>query len=295
MYRFASTHGALYNDVRFKASHNSYDRDEALIEQLEFDRDESHQAGCRGLELDISPNEDATQWSVSHSGRYHDEKSKQLRVFLKTLKTWSAAHQEPPESENDDAEPLDISEGAHDVITLTLDIKGTPTEGFDFPTRLDAYIRRNLGKNLFEPNDLLDGEKDLYSAATRGWPTLGELAGKFIVCLSGAEAAKRVYNEVPAERACFVDRKVGPDDDLDFPVDMRWRVFLNADMGNWEPKTQKLMRISTDEPLIVRAYFVSGDLRWEAALAAGANVIATDKVKNLKWATVGGQLPFAAI
>ena len=35
MYRFASTHRARYNDVRFKASHNSYDRDEELLEALD--------------------------------------------------------------------------------------------------------------------------------------------------------------------------------------------------------------------------------------------------------------------
>jgi hypothetical protein len=294
MYRFPATHPARYNDVRFKASHNSYARKEGLVEQLQFDRDDPHQAGCRGLELDISPNEDATRWSVSHDNRYYPEDKRQLSVYLQTLKAWSADHQDPPKGANGDAVSRDVLEGAHDVVTLTLDIKGVPKEGSDFPAKLDAYIEEYLGANLFKPADLLGDEKDLYSAAKRGWPTLGELAGKFIVCLSGAEEAKRVYNEHPAKRACFVDRRVGPDDDLDFAVDMKWRVFLNADIGNWKPKAEKLKHIALDEPLVIRSYFTSGDLRWKAAVAAGANVIATDKVKRLRWAEVG-DLPFSKI
>jgi len=56
-----------YSEVAFKASHNSYDRDEKPITtQTGWSSKNQYQGGCRGLELDIHQSEQLWLWSVAH-------------------------------------------------------------------------------------------------------------------------------------------------------------------------------------------------------------------------------------
>jgi Phosphoinositide phospholipase C, Ca2+-dependent len=271
---FPATHPASYHEVAFKASHNSYARKEQPItEQIPFDRAEPEQAGCRGLELDIAPSETVRRWSVAHSSKYKPE-APQLRRCLRHLSQWS------------DNNP------GHDVITLTLDIKRVPAELGRFPRLLDDYIARDLDPAmLFSPSELLGDHDTLLEAIPGSWPTLGDLTGRFVICLSGAETAKKRYAESSPDRLCFADRKISPNRELPMR-DLEWRVFLNIDMGAWLPRLDKLRDIATQYPFVKRAYFVNEEPRWNAARSARLNIIATDKIRQFEWAKISDGLPF---
>ena len=134
-----ATHSAPYNKVVFKASHNSYVREEQPITtQIPFDTEEPHQCGCRGLELDIRPNDDVSAWSVGHGGGYEADEEKQLTHYLKILGDWS--------KENPD----------HDIITVHLDLKGVPADIDAFPAAFDAYMSDAMDRDrVFRASDLL--------------------------------------------------------------------------------------------------------------------------------------------
>ena len=84
-----STHSWLYSETSFKASHNSYDRDERPLSfQLGW-RAKPHQDGCRGLELDLHQSHDLWLWSVSHTGPYQGAADKQFGEYLIHLNAWS--------------------------------------------------------------------------------------------------------------------------------------------------------------------------------------------------------------
>ena len=271
-----ATHSARYNRVVFKASHNSYDRDEQPItSQIPFDTEEPHQCGCRGLELDIRPSDDASAWSVGHLGGYDEEDERQLKHYLGILSEWSEANP------------------GHDVITVHLDLKGVPDDMGAFPAGLDAYMSDAVdASRLFRAAALLGEHESLRAASRAGWPTLGDLAGKFLFCLSGDEEGKRTYATTePGERLCFADRLLGTDEDLP-DDDLESRVFVNLAMGDWMRVLPRLGELAQDESLVIRTFFTSQEDWWNAARRYGANVIGTDKVRNHDWCMVTPEQPF---
>lgn len=76
-----------YDQAAFKASHNSFERDERPVTtQFWWDDDKPHQGGCRGIELDIQQSRDfPALWSVNHTGGYRGEVDKQFALFLDLL------------------------------------------------------------------------------------------------------------------------------------------------------------------------------------------------------------------
>ena len=60
-----------YSAVAFKASHNSYERDELPVSTQFADLgDSSWQGRCRGIELDLNASGRNWLWSVNHVGGY---------------------------------------------------------------------------------------------------------------------------------------------------------------------------------------------------------------------------------
>ncbi len=57
-----------YHEISFKASHNSYDRNEPIHEQLTYFINNPSRCGCRGLEFDIWRHSSAKEsfFTVSH-------------------------------------------------------------------------------------------------------------------------------------------------------------------------------------------------------------------------------------
>lgn len=259
-----------YNQVSFKASHNSYDRDESLVEQLHWSSTEPWQGGCRGLELDINQSEEGNQWSVGHVGGY-DEDERQLSQFLAELRAWA------------EADP------GHDVVTLYLDLKEVH-EGFQ--SGLDSYVLSYLDRPMYRPVDLMGSYDTLEKGARgNGWPTLNALRGKFIVVLSGDAGAKETYaHDNPRARVCFADKDFGEDE----PPHSQTRVFFNynlseGDYDEWGPVfTDQAPRPET----IMRGYVINEDDFWGDALSSGANLLSTDRVRGHDWAKVSSSAPF---
>ena len=262
-----------YNEVSFKASHNSYDRDEPLVQQLQWNPGQPWQCGCRGLELDISQSSSGNQWSVSHSAGYSSS-DPQLSWYLQQLRDWAAA------------------DTSHDVVTLYLDLKAVQP---NFADGLDQYVSQYLASPVYRPADLMGSQASVPDGArVNGWPTLAALAGKFILVLSGLADAKAAYAaDDPRARLCFADKSCGasevPQSDT--------RVFFNyhlytIDTSRWSA----VFRGQASNPAsICRGWVLNGESLWNNALNAGCNVLATDKVSNHPWAMVNPAAPFVML
>lgn len=262
-----------YNQVSMKASHNSYDRDETLVQQLSWDARQPWQGGCRGLELDINQSSSGNQWSVGHVGGY-SSKERQLSQFLNELRVWSLEHP------------------GHDVVTLYLDLKQVHT---GFASGLDQYVGQYLGRPIYRPLDLMGTQSSVPNGArVNGWPTLNQLRDRFIVVLSGDKDAKASYAaDDPRARLCFADKDCGAGD----TPSSNDRVFFNyhlysKDYGKWGP----VFRGQVNNPAsIIRGYVLNGKDLWNNALKSGCNVLATDKVRNHDWALVSSTAPFVQL
>jgi len=258
-----------YSRAAFKASHNSYHKAEPLTTQIAWNPTDPSNGGCRGLELDIHRNRELNEWSVSHTGGYDAEPAKQLGHYLRLLREWAEVSPD------------------HDPITVHLDIKnaGKVTSGAD---ALDKYIDSHLGSDrLFIPRALLGSSSDLVTQASAGWPTIRQLRGRFLFCLSGNEGWKRRYSQMQlGSRLCFSDLIL----DADSPpprANSGSRVFLN--LGDFPPLTLKtaLRWISERPGFVSRVYNINSAGAWRRVQGQGANIIATDQVRGGGWATVG--------
>lgn len=257
-----------YNEISTKASHNSYQRDETIIKQLTWNWQNNYNCGCGALELDISQSDDGLNWSVGHKDSY-DKDYRQLSGFLSDLTAWSN------------------NNPRHDVITLHLDLKHTATA--NFPDKLDAYVKERLLVGIYTPGELMGTQETLSKGAlVNGWPTLRELKGKFIVCVTGNEKDKGTYARTGArQRLCFADK----DTDVDETPSDDNRVFFNFHIYHSNrSKWMATFKACADKPnVIVRAYEADSEDNWNDCIDSGCNLIATNKISNHRWAKVGAQ------
>lgn len=261
-----------YNEVKFKASHNSYNRDEHIIDQLQWQH--NHNNGCRGIELDISQSDDGKHFSVAHKFWY-DNDAPDLSQYLNHLRVWSKDNPK------------------HDCITVHLDLKKVNP---NFIEQLDLYLEKHFDigtdTSLFSPKHLIQQYPNLATGLTKhGWPTLGELRGKFIFCLSGLEEHKAKYAAtLPSERYCFADYGIKNNS----TPTLDHRVFLNCKkpfftLQNWRKafhKTKQHLPYS-----IIRVYGINSQSYWNQSLVNKSNILSTDKVSDHDWAKVGN-FPF---
>lgn len=261
--------------VKFKASHNSYERDERPVtEQLTWSNRQPHQAGCRGLELDLQESPNLWSWSVHHD-EYQGRADAQFVEHLRHLRTWS--HFAP----------------LHDVITITLDLKAQARNRRQFPRYLDATIDEFLGRELlFTPAELMGSAPSLVAGAmASGWPALDDLRGRFVIVLSGDEPTKAHYAGSGRNRLCFADLRLSAGDPRPSLTEGD-RVFFNLNATeDWA--WNEVLRWFAEQPgFITRAYVANSADLWNRLLAADVNILSTDKVRNHPWAQVGAQ-PFA--
>jgi hypothetical protein len=261
----------MYSHVAFKAAHNSVDRDEIPVtEQLRNPTSRSpHQAGCRGLELDIHDAPNLWEWSVSHTGPYNPDVNQQLFAYLRLLVSWSDGHR------------------GHDPVFVTIDVKPMVKSPTRFAREFDRLLDRELGaKRLFTPAELQRDAATLVEGANRyGWPTVDELRGRFIVCLSGEEVVKKHYSRARNRRA-FADIRVGhgarrPGAQAGDRVVVNYR----ADQTNWERDAR---HFAATDGFLTRLYGIDDPVTWQRALGAGVNILSTDRVRKYEWATVTG-------
>lgn len=265
-----------FHRLQFKASHNSYDRDVEIPEQLEVHAGSPAEGACRGLELDIVRHSDGTggqsrgYFQVNHVAGNTGPPLANYLALLLTHHHHSATH---------------------DPVFVTLDIKSEAGSHTVFPDEIDTYLREWFAPSLlFKPADLLLGPGDLVkNVAAHGWPTLGKLRGKFCFCLSGNEKWKSHYADTkPVQRLCFADFAVQDDDAAARPPQSGNRAIANYNLFNAQfPTWRKTVPRFRSANMLVRGYLLNKTTLWQRALAAGVNVLTTDKITGTDWAAVG--------
>ncbi|WP_437922103.1 Ca2+-dependent phosphoinositide-specific phospholipase C [Sphingobacterium sp. LRF_L2] len=290
-----STDELRYSDISFKASHNSYERNESIEDQLKFDPSNPYQGGCLGLEFDIvrdskeySGNDiPADYFTVQHdTGVRH---GKHLDVWLGYVRVWHLNNQ------------------GH--LPILVQIEPKSGGGYhDFHKHLDDYIAKYfLGdgldrSNIFIPNDFfktddlptgpypVPADSSLCAKVVAdGWPTLDELKDKFIFVLSGGNGWKTEYANQPGlltSLICFSDQGIADDEEPQVPEKGNF-VFFNCNVRSKNAdKFTKFIPKFTDKNLLTRAYEVNGEDLWASTLKAQFSLLATNKIKNNKWAYV---------
>lgn len=281
-----------FNRAQFKAAHNSIDRGISLADQLAWSAESPHQGGCCGIELDIVADtsrlgaDDPWRFCVQHGGTYSEE-APQLRDALAELRAFSDADRR------------------HRVIMLHVDLKNRACHGdvATFCTKIDEIFTETLGRErIFTPAELQRDAETLLDGARRyGWPTLGQLRGKFIICFSGEDLDPKVYAHKegyattdPAERLAFVDYDMryayreGQDAGyIENPYYNRGtRVFINLQRGR--PGWLLLGKRAAEEGgFVTRVWQLNTEESWRDGQRAGINVLATDMVRDHEWAQVG--------
>lgn len=283
-----------YNEVQFKAAHNSIDREESLTAQLDWDPKEPANGGCRGLELDIVQDPklagpgDTWVFGVQHGGPYTPQ-TPGLARCLREVRQWADAHP------------------GHDVITIHIDLKEEATLGDDkvFAAQIDRVFAGELGKErILAPFQLERDAPTLLEGIKRhGWPSLKDLRGKFIIIFSGGDGDEPVARRRRAyfttsrrDRLAFVDldqraagAKGGDECDIKSSYYQEgWRVFVNIELGrkDWA----RLGREARRQGFVTREWKANDEASWRAAREAGINILSTDRIRNHLWATVGPTL-----
>lgn len=339
--------GPRYNNVQFKASHNSIDhtlgKKSLYLQRMKLGNNELQEGsgnddngaipapisfssqiqdwGCRAIEFDLvqQPMEDsAGEWHfvVQHGEQFSDE-SRSLDDCLQEVKQWSDEHPK------------------HPVITILVDIKHEGISGNDleFAYWLDNRFTSRLGKHrIFTPCDLwkylarripnknsfpTERLSALMVNQAAGWPKLDELAGKFIVVISGDDShqtvrdRRRLYSALPvcdskpptlkktwpesSPPIAFVDidHRIlhradcdGLFQSMDIASTQRGRVFLNlhTQTRGWESLSECAHRMG----FVTRAWKVNSHSDWAQCLSpklssvskSRINMLATDEISR---------------
>ena len=281
------SNSTTYDQLIFKASHNSYDRNEPLGEQLTFHPNDPSKCGCLGVELDI--------WR--HTSPYVPYEQMDKGFF-------TVAHVTPGSttlaSYFDQILAWNKNNPGHYPVLVTLDIKSS-LGGFDgFQDEIDTYLKLYFGEALiFKPNKLLyDDQLTLCENVIKhGWPTIdsAEMAGKFIFCLSGNKDWKKEYaNTNLPVRYCFSDENKSDSDPNVVPPTTGNIVFFNFGISN----SNRGVWMNTIPPfapkhLITRTYVSNDETIWNNCIKANVSAIATDKLSGHSWCKVSNTAPYA--
>lgn len=244
-----------YNEVRQKASHNAYQRDESIIDQLIYHR-------VRTIEYDLHTNygEPVFKLQAAPDGDwlvYHHiaDMNTNFKLFSQALSQLKGFHEIMPE---------------HEVITVFFDIsfdaKHTPQ---DFDDLITSYIPRDW---IFTPADLLNRcagaatlKGSIYSC---GWPYLEELRGKFIfVPTVGSYAGENRENALT--RLCFVTG--GFDDENS--------VFFNMEYEKNDTDPSAVYNAG----YVSRVYYADSAEKFADAKNQKANLIAINEINSIEY------------
>jgi hypothetical protein len=271
--------------IRMKAVHNSYGNAKKTVgEQLTWNLDRPYRGGCCGLEFDLIQNAAGTAWSVQHGSKYSSAEVDQLETYLGDVDRWSA-------DQNSD----------HPPIFLHFDVKNAPGTHADFAEAFDDYIRSAMPNcEFYSPGNHVHGADTLLEAGIEaGWPTVGEVWGHVICCISGNQEARKsayVGNPLDHDRLCFVDRNVNDTIEAGTtdPEAEPNRVFYNFRYDRLAT-TPQLIVPWYRPALIFRAFEVNDWESWDRAKALGVNLFATDQVFVTKWALAAADCPLCPI
>jgi hypothetical protein len=262
-----------YNQVRAKASHNSYLRKESISDQLRV-------WDIRSIELDIHTGNDWKAWDkLEHNWYvYHVCVSilnrSSVRTFSDALAELVKFNEEFPD---------------HEVITVAIDLK----DSFDSEHTvedLDGLINEALPNRVYKPEDFLGSNSNLQQSAWE-WPLLKDLRGKFIfICTTGnlenedekiGQLNQYTDNGATANsRTCFVAPEISEEDQIKAH---NYAVFFNMKTEN----SEKLGPAVKEEGFVSRGYGGDDEGNWNKAINGKNHLIGTDKVNTKKdpWAT----------
>ena len=252
-----------YDEVAFKASHNSIDRRASIVDQL------SGTGGlvepCRGLELDLVQSENRFEWRIQHGARDHGP---ELRNVLDEIAGWARS------SDN----------WRHPVITIHFDLKNAHLDHTDFAAVFDAMLVDVFGRQrIYTPGEVTGHHEDLVRAArSGGWATFARLRGKFVFCLSGNGGRKVAYaRHEPRDRVCFADypgsrpaRRKGN------------RVFANLFVAA-AGYPASLGRYRLTPGFVARGYNIVTRGLWDVSVSGGASFLSTDVLDKREYSLSG--------
>ena len=249
-----------YDDLQQKSAHNTYERDEALIDVLAFHR-------VRSIELDIHHSMGSTlppdgDWLVYHADRAGNRRStcKTLSSCLRILRGF---HDTFPQ---------------HEVVTVFVDLKDAFRSSHrqtaeDFDARLELELPK---ESIETPAELLarcNGATTIREAVERcDWPAVDELRGRFFFVLTGD--AKRLERYAKgADRRAFAAPEIAKASEI---AEKKWAVFINLKASN-----RALAADVAKAGLVGRVYDL-GEGTYRDAIRKGANHLGTNDVSYLE-------------
>jgi len=268
-----------FSNITFKASHNSYGKEETSNEQLTFDTHAPYHCGCMALEFDIWRHSstyeylkeiDKNYFTVNHIG---PGKTK-LVHYLDEVLDWHKKNQH------------------HPIILITLDIKSSRGGCDFFHKEIDTYLKCYFDETIiFKPNQLMTDEtlSLCENVIMNGWPDLSssELQGKFIFCLSGNKKWKSKYAATNLhDRFCFSDEDISASDKEVSPPTKGNVVFFNFHISDHNKEVwMNTIPPFAEKNLITRIFVANTEADWNNCINANVSAIATDKI-NSTWAKV---------
>lgn len=250
-----------YNEVRQKSSHNAFQQQEGIYDQVVYWR-------VRSLELDLHKGKPGhgglkNDWYVYHGPHNPNTTVHRLSDFMRLC------------------HGIQRSIPQHEVITVFLDMRDefhkTPSAA-QSGDALDRLLLDELGEeSILRPSDLLaaaPGATTLQKAvAIHGWPRLATLRGKFLFVLTGSAATLRTYlgTRSAHDRIAFLSGKA--EKKADIPGADGDIVFFNM-----SDKHVKLSRTVHANGLVGRAYYINDEPRWKLAVEHHCHHIATDDI-----------------
>jgi Phosphoinositide phospholipase C, Ca2+-dependent len=270
-----------YNAASYKASHNSYDRDEDSHQSLSWHENDKGKDGCRGLEYDIwRHSDDSVGRSLGYFTVAHTTSGgPPFASYLGYLLSWHLAKPD------------------HDVVSVIVDIKSTGGSEKPFPQEIDNYLREWFSASLiYTPHMLCPNSNDFVAyVKANGWPDVDALRGKFVFILSGNEKWKAFYaQDDPQARLCFADHDWDDSKAVSIPSSGQRIIYssnlFSDNFAKWKASVASLRAAN----LIARGYVINSDSLWQKCKEAKLNVFATDKIEKNAWAHVG-ETPFVSL
>jgi hypothetical protein len=252
-----------YNQVRQKSSHNSFQRDEGVYDQMLYWR-------LRSLEFDLHNDKGLSQnltgnWYIYHTAVVDEDTTVDKLSDLMTI-----------------LQGLDRAVPDHEITTIFLDLK----DDFDdshTPEQLDNLLTSSLGSGkILKPADVASSN-DLQAGVASGWPHLQSLRGKFVFVLTGGSLSDEnsKLNDYVSDgddarsRVCFIAPKIATKDDIQAHD---YVVFFNLETG----QASTLAPETFDAGFVSRAYVANDESTFDAMKDDKVHHIATDRVNALK-------------
>lgn len=252
-----------YNELQQKSTHNTYERHEALMDQLVYHR-------VRSVELDIHNGKSgwskvAGNWFVYHDNFSTGTTCHRLSDCLEELRAFHLANPN------------------HEVVTVWVDLKDAFETG-RMPVDLDNRITTHLPSSwLFKPSDVMaacPGQGSLQAALTGSctWPTHTALRGKFIFVLTGGDVSSSTtrLNTYVSNGSTATTRLafIAPDLTSASGISAKnYVVFFN--MASGSASVASSVHLAN---FIGRVWGVNTSNTWSSTASYNAHHIATDKV-----------------